>query len=272
MIKLVASDIDGTLVPDSKENIDQELYDVLMALKDRGVNIALASGRQKESIVHVFKPIQEKIFYIAGNGTYLGTYGRDLYTYTIDPDRVRTLIREAMELDPSMDRIINYVGLSYTDSKSDYFIRLMRDSYHYNLKVVDHLLDSLPEEGALTVSFHRDKIGEVAGGMMEKWKDKMQVTYSGLVWMDFLKKGANKGAAIKELQDSLEITPEETMVFGDQQNDVEMMKQAYYSYAVANAVPIAKQAARFQTDSNVNGGVLKVLKALLAGEIGELPR
>ena len=257
MIKLVASDIDGTLVPDSGENIDPELYDVLMA--------------QKESIVHVFQPIKEKIFYVAGNGTYLGTCNRDLYTYTIDRKIAETLVKEAMALDPDMDRIINCVGVSYTDSKSEAFISLMRDSYHYHLKIVDNLLDIVPNVDALTVSFHRERIPEVAGCMMEKWKDTMQVTYSGLVWLDFLKKGANKGAAIRELQESLDIKPEETMVFGDQQNDVEMMKQAYYSYAVANAVPIAKETARFQTDSNVNGGVLKVLKSLLAGEIGELP-
>ena len=53
------------------------------------------------------------------------------------------------------------------------------------------------------------------------------------------------------------------MVFGDQLNDLEMMEQAYYSFAVANARKEVKKAARFQADSNVNGGVLKILKLLL---------
>ena len=50
------------------------------------------------------------------------------------------------------------------------------------------------------------------------------------------------------------------MAFGDQLNDVEMLKQAYYSFAVANARDEVKKAARFQADSNVNNGVLKILQ------------
>ena len=69
--------------------------------------------------------------------------------------------------------------------------------------------------------------------------------------------------AVKLLQDSLEIKPEETMAFGDQLNDIEMLEQAYYSFAVGNARPEVKAIARFQTDTNVNDGVLKILKLLL---------
>ncbi len=64
------------------------------------------------------------------------------------------------------------------------------------------------------------------------------------------------------------IRPEETMVFGDQLNDIEMLNQAYYSFAVANGRPETRAAARFLADSNVNQGPLKVLK-LLVGEIME---
>ena len=81
--------------------------------------------------------------------------------------------------------------------------------------------------------------------------------------MDCMAVGVNKGEAVKLLQESLNIKPEETMVFGDQLNDLEMMKQAYYSFAVGNARPEVKKAARFQTDTNVRDGVLKILKLLV---------
>ena len=50
------------------------------------------------------------------------------------------------------------------------------------------------------------------------------------------------------------------MAFGDQLNDIEMLEQAYYSFAVGNARPEVKATARFQTDTNVNDGVLKILE------------
>lgn len=80
--------------------------------------------------------------------------------------------------------------------------------------------------------------------------------------MDCMAHGVNKGQALKTLQESLEIRPEETMVFGDQLNDIEMLNQAYYSFAVGNARPEVKKAARFLADTNVNDGVLKILRLL----------
>ena len=55
--------------------------------------------------------------------------------------------------------------------------------------------------------------------------------------MDCMAPGINKGQAVKLLQESLGISPKETMVFGDQMNDIEMLQQAYYSFAVGNARP-----------------------------------
>ena len=90
------------------------------------------------------------------------------------------------------------------------------------------------------------------------------MTISGDMWMDCMAMGVCKGQAIEVLQKGLEIKPEETMAFGDQLNDMEMLEQAYYSFAVANAREEVKKAARFHADSNVNGGVLKILKLLLS--------
>ena len=74
--------------------------------------------------------------------------------------------------------------------------------------------------------------------------------------------GVDKGKGIKIIQQALGISDKETMVFGDQDNDVEMLKSSYYSYAVLNAVDSAKKAARFMADKNTSDGVLKILKLL----------
>ena len=81
--------------------------------------------------------------------------------------------------------------------------------------------------------------------------------------MDCMAFGVNKGSAVRTIQECLDIRPEETMVFGDQLNDLEMLDQAYYSFAVANARKEVRDRARFQADTNVNDGVLKILKNLL---------
>ena len=102
-----------------------------------------------------------------------------------------------------------------------------------------------------------------ARSLVEEFKDILQISCAGDMWLDCMAKDVNKGHAVKVIQDSLGIKPEETMAFGDQLNEVEMLKQAYYSFAVANARDEVKKAARFQADSNVNNGVLKILQKLL---------
>ena len=74
---------------------------------------------------------------------------------------------------------------------------------------------------------------------------------------------SNKGNAIRSIQKTLGILPEETMVFGDNFNDIEMFRSAGVSYAVGNAAEAVKQEARYVADTNVNDGVLKVLRTLL---------
>ena len=77
-------------------------------------------------------------------------------------------------------------------------------------------------------------------------------------------KGINKGVAISEVQELLNIDYNETMVFGDYLNDLEMMSSAYHSYAMANAHDDLKKAARYIAKSNDDNGVVQAIKKLLS--------
>ena len=75
---------------------------------------------------------------------------------------------------------------------------------------------------------------------------------------------ANKGYALKLIQEKYNIAPAETMVFGDYNNDLEMLALAHYSFAMENAHPYVKKVANYSTASNDAFGVEKVLEKLLA--------
>ena len=65
------------------------------------------------------------------------------------------------------------------------------------------------------------------------------------------------------IQQKFGITREETMVFGDYFNDVEMLKAAYHSYAMENAPSGVKKHANFIAKSNIENGVLEVIKEVV---------
>ena len=76
MIKLVVTDVDGTLVEDGSPNIDPELFETILKLREKGIQFAVASGRPWASVERTFDPVKKKVFYIANNGSYIGCYGR----------------------------------------------------------------------------------------------------------------------------------------------------------------------------------------------------
>jgi Cof subfamily protein (haloacid dehalogenase superfamily) len=260
MIKLIASDIDGTLVPDGSHELNPELYDVILKLRAKGIQFAAASGRQWLSIESIFEPIKEKVFYLSDNGAYVGCHGRSLYVNTIERKTVMDMVQDVRNMD-GLDVMICGPDVIYTETDNQEFLDWMVNGYKFHVKQVEDL--TKVESEFIKISVYRKTDVEAhTRTLREKYADRLKMTIAGDMWMDCMRPGINKGQAVKLLQDSLGIKPEETMAFGDQLNDIEMLKQAYYSFAVGNAREEVKAAARFRTDTNVNDGVLKILKLL----------
>ena len=97
-----------------------------------------------------------------------------------------------------------------------------------------------------------------------KIKDKLDKNLSAVVssvnWIDIMNKNLNKGTAVKRLQNLYNIRKEETMAFGDFNNDIEMLKCAQYSFAMENASDELKKYANYTADTNNNFGVVKAIK------------
>lgn len=260
MVKLIASDIDGTLVEDGSDGIDPGIFEVILRLKDHGIQFAAASGRQHPSISKLFAPVLDRIFLISENGAYIGCRGRELYSTLIDPEIIHELIRQVREI-PGCEIMLGGKDYEYVETEDPGLLDLLINGYHNEIRQVPDLLQVEDDFIKLSIYYDGD-VMQAAGFMKERWKDRLKVEEAGAVWLDFMNLSVSKGEALKVIQDSLEISPEETMVFGDQINDIEMLGRAKYSFAVANARPETQAAARYICDSNRNGGVLKVLTAL----------
>ena len=224
MIKLIVSDIDGTLVRDGENKINQELFDVIMRLKrEKQIHFAAASGRQAASIEYTFAPIGKEIFYIAENGAYLGCLGRNLFLYPMKRADAVELI-EDIRKNPSLDLVISGSSHAYMETKNQEFINWVRDGYHFDVVQVEDVT-KVDDSIIKVAAYKKSDIQAEAGAFWDKYKDRMKITISGDMWMDCMALEVNKGEAVKTLQESLGIAPEETMAFGDQLNDVEMSKE-----------------------------------------------
>lgn len=259
MIKLIASDVDGTLVGDGEGKLNKKIVDAIRAIHDKGIHFVVASGRQWVSIENVFEEVKDKIFYISDNGAYIGINGRSLFVNKMDDENARNLI---LDIRKNKDLVAIAADESsyYIEEKNDFLMNWIRGGYRGRIEFVE---DLTKVQNIIKISAYSESIYGKADDIIAKYSDKLLVNYAGEMWLDCTAKGVSKGNALKKLQEAFEITENETMVFGDQANDVEMFNAAYYSFAVKNAAPIAKEAARFMADSNKNLGVLKILEYLL---------
>ncbi len=260
MIKLIASDVDGTLVPDGTFKINPEIYDVIKQLKERDITFVAASGRQYASIRRLFKPVSDDILYISDNGGFvIDNKDNTWKANAMDKDLVKGLVQDAMLL-PDISIMLAGRDFVYLDKHSETLYNWIHDEYRFDVLCVDNLL--AVDDDIVKVSLYHPSDAEavVNDWFMDKWKDKAAIACAGVNWVDCNREDVNKGNALRIIMEKLDISSEQVMVFGDNINDIGMIKCAKYSYAVGSARQEVKDAACFVADTMQNQGVIKAIK------------
>lgn len=260
VIKLIATDMDGTLL-NSKGELSPHFEHVFNALKEKGIIFAAASGRQYFTLLENFKAYKDDMLFIAENGTYVAYKGEELAVHPLDQGIAHELILKGRTLGPDVNIVLATSKGAFVESKDERFVNEVK-KYYIKCEVVDDLMQI--EGDILKVT-----LGDFKGAEQHSYKafkcfeDRAQVCLAGEIWIDIMANGISKGTAIKDIQEKLHIDFNETMVFGDYLNDLEMIKSAYHSYAMANAHPLLKETARFEAKSNDEDGVIEKIKEII---------
>lgn len=262
MIKLIASDIDGTLVKEGANQLNAEYYEVILKLKEKGIVFTAASGRPYPSIARLFEPIKDDMIFVAENGAYVMCRGQEMSRSVIAGEIVRELIQDVRRIKDCEICLSGDKGV-YVESKDSQYLHLLIHEYKNTVIQVDDLLNLKDDFIKLSI-YHRENAVKAASEIiMPKWGEQLEVVCAGELWLDCMNFNVNKGEAIKRIQNQLNISKEETMAFGDNLNDIAMLKQAGESYAIGNAREEVKRTAKYIADISENDGVLKILKSLL---------
>jgi cof-like hydrolase len=247
MIKLIASDLDGTLLRNGAQEVDPKVYDLIRTLKEKGVHFAAASGRQLYSLRRLFEPVKDEISYIAENGSLCISGDQVIAKGLISRDLSLRIFEAAREYG-SCHILLSCESACYTDSQDPVFNHHMRDVVHYDIKTVNRL-EEVNEPFLKIALCDFDGTKKLLPYFQERFGDEIKVVTSGNLWVDFIAPGANKGTALQALASHLGITPEECVAFGDQYNDTEMLQFAGTSYAMSTAAPGIAYYATYVTNS-----------------------
>ncbi|MEG2577290.1 MAG: HAD family hydrolase [Glutamicibacter sp.] len=258
-IKLVAVDMDGTFL-DGEGKIPEASWAVIDKLQARGIKFVPASGRQFATLREQFATLGE-IAIIAENGPVVMHGENEIYSNIIDPPSVAAVI-QAVRGQAALDAGLVLCGrrTAYVERADERFANAVAP-YYRAVQVVEDLAQVEDEIIKMAVNVGTGAVQEMAAALQVP----LQVVISGSHWVDAMNHGVHKGLALAALQDKLGISADETAVFGDYPNDLEMIKAATYSFAMANAHPVVAEAANFTAPSNLEHGVLQVLGAYLDG-------
>jgi hypothetical protein len=262
MIKLIVTDVDDTLVPESYTDLNPEYLDVIRECKKKGILFVAASGRQKKSIRKTFEPLQDEICYLADNGSDVDA-GEFVTSIKFEEGDYEKLAKDIQELGPEYGIMASKPNITYVSKDRKDLYELLIHTYGCNAEMVE---DVTKLDDICKVSMHHEGgvPKEVVQKMQEKWSNTMDVCIAGQVYLDFTKKGCSKGSGLQILQEHYGILPEETASFGNADNDIPMILQAKYGYAVGNASTALKEAAREVIGSMEEDAVLEKIKEILA--------
>ena len=258
-IKLVVADMDGTLL-NSQHEVSQQFFELYPLLKEKGVQFAAASGRQFDSITDKLRPIADEITIIAENGGFAIHKGLELVSTPLPPHQKNIILRELEAIDDAHAVLCGKYA-AYLLSNSQPFLDKLQEYYtHFNI-----LEDLYSHDGeVMKIAVYHDRGSEEnIYPYVKHLEGDLKVKVSGEFWVDLSHPDANKGHALELIQKELGIGRHETLVFGDYNNDLEMLALADHSYAMANAHPNVLQAANYTTLSNDQYGVEIVLEELL---------
>ena len=258
MIKFIATDMDGTLL-NSNNEIHADFYPMFQSLKEKDIIFAAASGRQYYNLLERFKDLKDDMMFIAENGTFVVYKGKELIVNSLEKNIAKELIEIGRTI-PNSYVIWCGKNSAYIESHDERLIK-QTAKYYERYKIVEDLTSIDDDILKVTICDFNGSENN-SNNYFDEYRDKVQITVSGEIWLDIVAKGINKGVAINEIQNLLNIDYKETMVFGDYLNDLEMMSSAYHSYAMANAHDTLKKAARFIAKSNDENGVIQAIKSV----------
>ncbi|MGW4437550.1 Cof-type HAD-IIB family hydrolase [Streptomyces sp. NPDC004596] len=262
-IRLVVTDMDGTLLDDAKR-VPDGLWPMLAELRRRGVLFSPASGRQYATLAREFADVAEGMVFIAENGTYVVRDGVELSSDPLDPAVAAEVARTVRRLGADgvdVGAVVCGKRSAYVERSDEAFLAEVR-KYYVEHRVVEDVT-AVDDEVIKVALFDFGPAEHTTAPALGAFAATHQVVVSGEHWVDVMNRTANKGAALRGLQRELGITPAQTMVFGDYLNDLEMLDAAEWSFAMANAHPeVVRRARRLAPDNNDNG-VLRTIAEVL---------
>ena len=254
-IRLVAIDLDGTLLNDAKQVSDRTAL-ALRGLSERGVRVVLASARPPRSVRHVYELLGLDTLSIHYNGALIWDEPnrRAAFHLPLPGELVAEVVAVAREWADDVVVGCEVLDQWYTDRVDE---RYLTETGRMFQPDVIASLDTFVRQDTTKLMLHADPaaIGRLESVLLDRFGDRVLILQTDADLLQIAHPAAGKAAAVRRVADHYGVPLHETMAIGDAANDVGMLQQAGVAVAMDNACPAAKAVADWVAPSNNDHGV-----------------
>lgn len=243
-ILAVASDFDGTIIKGGMTEPPKRFYDMVEKLLAINIPFIAASGRQYGNLRRLLGPFADKVSYISENGCLVVHDNKIIHKTIFERSLAMELIAD-MQKQPGGEIMVSGENTSYLVTDNTKYIDMLKNRVKHNVMLLDRFED-IPED-ILKISIYWETgiPTEPEKWFHNKYDSRLKVVNGGNGWLDFNDINSGKGESLQILADHMNIPIDSIVAFGDNENDVTMLKNAGIGYAVASALPHVRQQADY---------------------------
>lgn len=273
MIKLLLSDMDGTLLPFGATTVSQRTHEAILAAQQAGIHFGPASGRDRAALLPAFYGDQRCVSTgIMANGKQVFLNGELILRRSLPQDAIMRLGEALLPFEGSF-ALANVVSEDPFSPTTSYALGVAAgdEAARANIASARQAItpaDELPADGAVIsagiyVDTRLNAVDDLRR-IAESTCPDLAFPQPSPFFLDVIERGWTKASALSALLDAMGVTPEEVAYFGDSENDLTMLEAVPNSYAVANASPEARDAARQHIGPCEEDAVAQFIEDLLA--------
>lgn len=264
-VKLIAVDMDGTFLNEKKTYNRERFHQQYQQMKAQQIRFVVASGNQYYQLASFFPEIVDEIAFVAENGGWVRDAGKDVFNCAMPRDHVQQIVA-FLHTRPEIEIIVCGKQSAYTLKQYPQRFHDIAAHYYHRLEQVESFenLDDTILKFALNIP--DDKVPQMQTLLDDKLGHLLTAVTTGHGSIDLIIPGIHKANGLSLLQERWGVRDEEVVAFGDSGNDIEMLKQAGYGFAMANASEAVKAVANHRAPHNNEEGVLEIIDKALNGE------
>ena len=253
---LIASDVDGTLIPEEATLVPEAVYEAVRAAYAKGFLFVAASGRQYHSLRALFEPVADQMAFLAANGG--GLYFHDELLHSDAFARGLAIdIARYVQATPNCEFLADGEEESCIIPKTRAFVDHLVNVQKLQIREISDY--SQFPDGIMKIAVWCTDGSECHEEMFRAaWGERAKIAISGENWIDF--NCSDKGAGLETARKLFDIPLDRTIAFGDNWNDVTMLDAVARPYIMRSARP--QLLARYE---NVCEDVPAQVEKILAG-------